>query len=358
MDSRDDRTRRDSGSSGAGTSGSSDTGRLDGSGEGTANSAGAQAAKEHKSLRSQVSVPQVSGAALASVTAAFLGSHLGVAGTIVGAGMTSVIITVGGVLYQRSLEKTKEKAVEAAAKASERAKAADKRLLGKRVAGTSAAEGRDRRYPTTGEEPAATRRIQAGSGMHWPGGELVDEPVPADSKPDRTAPVERAGPEETRVVQVAPSFSRKRRSRAVLAIGSGLAAFMVAMVVITGFEGITGAPLSGGDRGTTVGRVFKPAAEPVEPEPEPAPETSTEPTTTPGSSSAEQPSETAPSSGQQQPSGEESGTGSQQPDPTGDQSTDSQPTGSSPAEPTGQDEQPSLDQQQVSGGAQPGGAAE
>lgn len=374
MDSRDDRTRRDPGSTRAG--GFGETRRGGESGEETASGADAKA-EQGTSLRGQVSIPQVSGAALASVTAAFLGSQLGVAGTIAGAGMTSVIITVGGVVYQRSLEKTKEKAVLAAARASERAKAADKRVAAKRPAGsggrptevrsagTSAAEGHTRRHPTTREEPAATRRIQVGSGsaMHWPGGELVDGPPP---EPAERTWVGRAEPEATRVVQVAPAFSRKRRSRGMLAVGSGLAAFVVAMVVVTGFEGMTGKPLSGGDRGTTVGRVFKPAGNPVEPQPEPAPETSAEPTATPETSGAEQPSETAPSSGQQQPSGDSSGTGTRPAQPTGDQPTGSRPTDSgstgggstgSTAEPTGQ-QQPGLDQQRFGDVAEPGGTAE
>ena len=59
--------------------------------------------------KTEISGAQVTGTALASITAAYLGSHLGVAGTVFGAGLTSVVISVGGALYQRSLERTKEK---------------------------------------------------------------------------------------------------------------------------------------------------------------------------------------------------------------------------------------------------------
>lgn len=115
--------------------------------------------------RLDVSVPQVAGGAMASVTAAYLGSYLGVAGTFWGAGLTSVVITVGGALYQRSLERTTDKANAAAAKA------ALKRAANKPFDGAVAPRAAD---------PAqeATRMIRPMSssplsGMHWPGGEQV-----------------------------------------------------------------------------------------------------------------------------------------------------------------------------------------
>lgn len=53
---------------------------------------------------------QVLAAALAAITAAFLGSRLGVYGTVVGAGVVSLATTVGGEFYLRSLERTKQAA--------------------------------------------------------------------------------------------------------------------------------------------------------------------------------------------------------------------------------------------------------
>ncbi|MGW4483315.1 hypothetical protein ACWEOE_05695 [Amycolatopsis sp. NPDC004368] len=58
---------------------------------------------------------QVVATALAAVTAAMLGSTLGVAGTVVGAGVASVITTVGAELYLRSLQRTREAALKARA---------------------------------------------------------------------------------------------------------------------------------------------------------------------------------------------------------------------------------------------------
>lgn len=113
---------------------------------------------EEKPKKIDVSGAQVTGGALASVTAAFLGSQLGVAGTIVGAGLTSVIITVGGALYQRSLEISKDKA---------------------KVAANKAAERRQRHpgAPTTVLDSAAARNAVAGGGNVRSG--AADGPHPA-----------------------------------------------------------------------------------------------------------------------------------------------------------------------------------
>jgi hypothetical protein len=51
---------------------------------------------------------QVIAGALAAITAAVLGSKLGVAGTVLGAGIASVVSTVGAALYLHSLRRTTE----------------------------------------------------------------------------------------------------------------------------------------------------------------------------------------------------------------------------------------------------------
>src|SRR5699024_11661064 len=59
---------------------------------------------------------QIAATALAGITAAFVGSMLGVYGTVLGAGLASGITTVGASLYERSLERTKDKVREGAEK--------------------------------------------------------------------------------------------------------------------------------------------------------------------------------------------------------------------------------------------------
>jgi hypothetical protein len=56
--------------------------------------------------RPDIKLSQLIATALAAITAAFLGSRLGTAGTIIGAGLASTVSTVAGALYQHSLDRT------------------------------------------------------------------------------------------------------------------------------------------------------------------------------------------------------------------------------------------------------------
>ncbi|MEU2621575.1 hypothetical protein ABZ642_26115 [Streptomyces sp. NPDC007157] len=60
------------------------------------------------SKRIDLSVPQVAGSAVAAVVAAKLASYAGVYGTILGAGVVSVIATCGGTLFQHFFKHTGE----------------------------------------------------------------------------------------------------------------------------------------------------------------------------------------------------------------------------------------------------------
>lgn len=238
--------------------------------------------------KTQVSPAQVGGAALASVTAAFLGSRLGVAGTVVGAGLTSVIITIGGALYQRSIEKTREKAVVAAARAS---------VLRQRKTQSTQVSGTEE----------ATRKIQV-TGLQWPGGEAVEEPA-AERSCTRTV--------------LSPPVPRRRWGRWTLVGATCAAVFAVSMLLVTGFEGLTGRPLSGGD-GTTLGRVLQPAPRtPVRTEPvEPTTSESAPTSTTPSPESSAPPT----SSQQPAPSAPPTQPPTQQPSETGSPATQSSTT--------------------------------
>lgn len=71
--------------------------------------------------------------------------------------------------------------------------------------------------------------------------------------------------------------SRRRRVRWAALAATGALMFGLCMLVVTGFEGITGKPMSGGDGGTTVGSVFRSGPQ----RPEPAPAVPTAPETRP-----------------------------------------------------------------------------
>ncbi|MGI5458628.1 hypothetical protein ACQEWB_36760 [Streptomyces sp. CA-249302] len=65
--------------------------------------------------RIDLNVPQVAGGAVAAVVAAKLASYFGVYGTILGAGLVSVIATCGGSLFQHFFRRTGEQLRDAAA---------------------------------------------------------------------------------------------------------------------------------------------------------------------------------------------------------------------------------------------------
>ncbi|WP_399890198.1 hypothetical protein ACGH7X_29085 [Streptomyces sp. BBFR51] len=75
--------------------------RSDGAGEADVRTKG-------ESRRIDLSVPQVAGSALAAVVAAKLASSFGVYGTIVGAGLISVVATCGGSVLQHFFKRTGE----------------------------------------------------------------------------------------------------------------------------------------------------------------------------------------------------------------------------------------------------------
>lgn len=201
------------------------------------------AEKEKSGLR----IAQILAAALAAVTAALLGSTIGVAGTVVGAGLASIITTVGGELYLRSLHRTREAARKA-------------------------------------------RLVLATSGMRRRGPlDITEQPTVQLPRPDMDAP-----PED--------EPGRLRKLRWPLIIGTSVIAFVVALLAIIGFESATGTPVGGGT-GPAIGKIFGGGSGHTDPTNTP---TSSTPTTTPTSStpttsSAPTTSSTAPSSSSSAP---------------------------------------------------------
>ncbi len=311
---------------------------------------------EKKSKKIELSATQVTGGALASVTAAFLGSYLGVAGTVFGAGLTSVVITVGGALYQRSLETTKQKLEVTKDKANVVvARAGIKKTTAIRQHATASAPA-SRPAPPVDE---ATRRLQA-PGMHWPGGEQVDRDPDATRRLDPaeartrmlnwavtsggTAAADGSATSDGSVTSddtgAASTAPRGRRLRWGVVAATSALIFGLGMLLITGFEGLLGKPLSGGDGGTTISEVFTPAANRDTGDPAPQETGSAEPTS---SQQQESSSESAERTSGEPTSGEPTETtetgrseateptretgASEAPQPTGEQGPESGPTG-------------------------------
>ncbi|MFI5757793.1 hypothetical protein [Streptomyces sp. NPDC051569] len=160
--------------------------------------------------RLELSVPQVAGSALAAVTAAVLASQLGVYGTIIGAGVVSVVATAGGSVFQHLFRRTGEQLREVTVQS--------------RPAGSPASSHQVPAHRPTALRPTAVRE------------------GPAD------------GPPEGEFGEATTHGTRMRGwKRPVLAAG---VVFGVTMIGITGFELISGQDLSGG-KGTTVGSVVR-----------------------------------------------------------------------------------------------------
>jgi hypothetical protein len=197
-----------------------------------------------------IRISQVLAGALAAITAAVLGSTMGVAGTVIGAGRASVVSTVGGAIYLRSIQRTRQGV----------------RTVRAKVVG---------RNGTTSVLVA----------------DLEEKPEKADT--------EETEAEEKPEAETAPPADRRLRWP-VLVAGSVLA-FVLGMLVITGIEWIKGEPLSGGT-GTSIGDVLdRPAQQQQDNDRAPEtssstpPPTSTEPTsttTTPPTSSTTPPTTT------------------------------------------------------------------
>jgi hypothetical protein len=224
---------------------------------------------ENKDDTQSIRISQVLAGALAAVTAALIGSTMGVAGTVVGAGLASVISTVGGAVYLRSIQRTRESV----------------RTVRAKVVGRSGGST----VLVSDEKPAPGEVVEADTGAAdaTEAGEAAEtEVAETGERSEDRPPVER------------------RRLRWPVLAGTTLAAFALGMGVITGVEALRGESLSGGS-GTTFGNVIEPHhntggevdEEPTDRTPTTNQTTSTTtPTSTDATKPTEQPTTTTPRS--------------------------------------------------------------
>ncbi|PXY31032.1 hypothetical protein [Prauserella muralis] len=232
---------------------------------------------------------QVIAAGLAAVTAAFLGSSLGVYGTVLGAGLISVVTTVGSELYLRSLETTKG--------ATKKAKA-----LASAITEARGWQTRVKPSASVADQPTVpTARL----------------PMPGLGAGDaEAATVYLPKPGEEPEGENGKRQWWKRRWPLILATSA--VGFVIAMALVTGIEGITGKSLSGG-QGVTVGRLVSGSGNTGGTED--GNQNQTPPSDEQAPSETEEPTETAPTTEEQEPTSEE-----QEPTET------SEPTTSAPTE--------------------------
>lgn len=185
--------------------------------------------------RLRISGISVAAGAAAAATASFASSWLGVAGTVLGAAVVSVVITVGTAVYDHSLRR-------AQAQLHQRNEAL--------------------RARSSAEHPTADGVDAAGAG------------TPSDEQEkDGQIPLESLGLEDERGY---------RWERIALV---SLTVFVLSMVAVTAVELVSGRPLSSwltgdGVGGTTVGTIVRPRPHPSNPTPTPTVTTTPSPVTT------------------------------------------------------------------------------
>ncbi|WP_443059103.1 hypothetical protein [Streptomyces sp. NBC_00388] len=183
-----------------------------------------------------LSVPQVAGSAFAAVVAAVLASQLGVYGTIIGAGLVSVVATCGGTVFQHLFRRTGEQIREVTVQVKPKVlKVPVRQVPGGQEPGEA---------PPTIAAPWP--RQSAGERTGWTAG------LPGDGQADATRVLSPVGDEGFTEATTHGTRVRgwKRSSLAALVV------FAVSMLGITGFELVSGHGLSGGT-GTTVGSVVQ-----------------------------------------------------------------------------------------------------
>ncbi len=237
--------------------------------------------EEQEVRKVEVSWVQVSASALAAVSSAVLLSTVGVAGTLIGAAVGSVIATVGSQVYSHYLRVSRDRVTRAQAAALQR--------VAQARASTRTMQSLVREDKGGAERSAeqATRQLDEAA-------EQIEGADPAE-----------AGPTWREVLRALPW----KRIAAVTA-----AVFVAVMIAIFVFESITGRAVSsytgGSDKGTSstipgLGGSASSSDETPAPSPSPSAETSTDPAGSPSGATTSGTTDASPSA---QPSGEASET--------------------------------------------------
>lgn len=182
---------------------------------------------------------------LAAVTGAFLASRLGVYGTVIGVGVISLFSTIGTDVYVRSLERTRQMAAWSKA-----------RTIVWSPTGPVGETVELPRTADTGElsEPAATSQQQLGD----PAGPSATDATGRTDSTGLTDATDRTDADsDAPATEPAGDSNPTRWTRArVLFVAAGaIGSFVLAFVLITGIESVSGSSLSGGGR-TTLGELI------------------------------------------------------------------------------------------------------
>ncbi|MET9918817.1 hypothetical protein ABZZ04_17225 [Streptomyces sp. NPDC006435] len=237
---------------------------------------------EPKERRIDLSVPQVAGSAVAAVAAAVAASQLGVYGTVLGAGVMSVVATCGGSVFQHFFRRTGEQIREVTVQVKhpdrEVSVHARESVVGRAPKGArgssdgaphgavdatavmravDAATG-----PRAADETMPLRGADGAAAPHDTDGTMLLRNVAGDAERTRMLPVHGgSGAPATGRPAVDEEFSEatthgtRVRGWKRSALGA-VVVFALTMTGITAYELLSGGDLSGG-KGTTVGSVVR-----------------------------------------------------------------------------------------------------
>lgn len=196
--------------------------------------AAAETDEDEKKTFLGLNPPQIVGGALASATAAGVGAQLGVAGTIAGAALTSVVIAVGGAAYTTSISRTSSRLGAVASRV---------RLDGTAPPLRGVSNAADSSGPSVTTSDAAT------SAAH-----ITDATTIRSRRIGAATPV--VGDSGGGESQAKRSWRDRFSPFHVLATAA--AVFLLAVVVVTGLETLRGESFSGNGQ-TTVGQIGREA---------------------------------------------------------------------------------------------------
>jgi hypothetical protein len=262
---------------------------------------------KEKSRTGGVSTVQVGASAAAAVTSALAASFFGVAGTLIGAAVGSIVSTIAGALYAEYLGRAHERIKVTREVVIQRIP--NEVIAGtplRRLTGPTALPGRESLRPIgdeRGDETVAVPVEEATELLRQPEGMAPLDPTSVlpthGSSADnafRAAQAGRsgagragsngAGGHGPTGTQAGPSPQGRTgggwRKKSVLAMAAVSAAgFMIALAVVLITETAIGHPVSGGDSGTTISNITKQEKAEVTPTETPSEEPSASPTDTP-----------------------------------------------------------------------------
>lgn len=199
-----------------------------------------------------LSATQVAASMTAAVTAALVGSRLGVAGTVIGAGLASVISVVGGAIIGHSILLTRKQVKRAVLQVRGTDPSGNAvEQLGQTVVLPSARSVLGPADDHTVVIPAVTRLdLQRASRDARPG--------PGNAEPGRPHPTRPGLPRDTTGLRpgsagatgpVPPKTRRRLSTGVLLGVAASLTIFVSALGAVTVAETIKGSPLGGGESG-------------------------------------------------------------------------------------------------------------